>query len=225
MRRADRLFEIIQVLRRAKRPLTARDIAEKLESGQRTIYRDIAALIARRVPIRGEAGVGYVLDKGYDLPPLMLTPAEIDAVVLGAQWVVAHADEELSEAARDVLSKLADIVPRELRDSIDDPVVGTPPARGARRRDQVDVAQLRAWARKEQKLFIRYSDEAGKLSERTVWPLLIGYVSGTRVLVAWCELRGDFRLFRTDRLRSVEYLSDRYPERRTALRARWLARL
>ncbi len=92
MRRAERLFEIIQVLRRAKGPMTGRAIADALEMSRRTLYRDIAALVARRVPIRGEAGVGYVLERGFDMPPLMLTANEVEAVVLGAQWVVANGD-------------------------------------------------------------------------------------------------------------------------------------
>jgi len=100
MRRADRLFEIIQVFRRARAPLTAEAIAEEPETSKRTIYRDIATLIAQRVPIRGEAGIGYVLERGFDLPPLMLTTDEVHAVVLGAQWVVAHADPALARGAR-----------------------------------------------------------------------------------------------------------------------------
>lgn len=223
MRRAERLFEIIQVLRRAKEPMTAQAIADALEVGRRTLYRDIAALIARRVPIRGEAGVGYVLERGFDMPPLMLTPSEIEAVVLGSQWVVANADAQLSAAAVDVLAKVAAIVPARLRGLVDDPVVGTPPARGRRRSNGVDVAALRDWARREQKLIIRYADENRAVSERTVWPVLIGYVTSTRVLIAWCELRRDFRVFRIDRLLAVRFLDERYPEQRVSLRRRWLS--
>ncbi len=95
MRRADRLFQIIQVLRRTRKPLTADAIAAELETSKRTIYRDIATLMEQRVPIRGEAGMGYILEKGFDLPPLMLTPDEIEAAVLGAQWVAGHADAVL----------------------------------------------------------------------------------------------------------------------------------
>ncbi|MBM4784000.1 MAG: YafY family transcriptional regulator [Archangiaceae bacterium] len=223
MRRAERLFEIIQVLRRAKGPMTAQAIADTLEMGRRTLYRDIAALIARRVPIRGEAGVGYVLERGFDMPPLMLTPTEIEAVVLGSQWVVANGDAQLSAAAVDVLAKVAAIVPTRLRDLVDDPVVGTPPPRGRRTAGAVDVAALRDWARREQKLALRYADEAGTVTERTVWPVLIGYVTSTRVLIAWCELRRDFRVFLIDRMLAVRFLDERYPERRVALRRRWLA--
>ena len=221
MRRADRLFEIIQVLRRAKRPQTASAIAEQIETSRRTVYRDIATLIARRVPIRGEAGVGYVLDRGFDMPPLMLTPDEIEAVVLGSQWVVAHADTALARAAVDVLAKIGHILPESLRDVIDDPAVGTPPRRKGRASERVDVAQLRSWCREGRKLAIRYVDEAGVASERTIWPFMIGYVATTQVLVAWCELRQSFRYFRTDRLAAVEYLAERYPERRASLRRKW----
>src|SRR5438128_4215261 len=99
MRRADRLFEIIQILRRTRRPLTAERIAAELETSRRTVYRDIAALIGQLVPIRGEAGMGYVLEGGFDLPPLMLTPDEIEAAVLGGQWVAAQGDAALAQAA------------------------------------------------------------------------------------------------------------------------------
>jgi predicted DNA-binding transcriptional regulator YafY len=115
MRRADRLFQIIQVLRRTGQPLTADAIAAELETSKRTIYRDIATLIGQRVPIRGEAGMGYILEKGFDLPPLMLTPDEIEAAVLGAQWVATHADPILSRAAQDLIAKIADTVPERLR--------------------------------------------------------------------------------------------------------------
>ena len=222
MRRADRLFEIIQVLRRARTPITADAIAEALETSRRTIYRDIAALIAQRVPIRGEAGIGYVLEHGFDLPPLMLTADEIEAVVLGAQWVAAHADPGLARAAVDVLAKVAAVVPPGLRGLIDDPAVITPPAWRARADAEIDVARLRAWSQQGRKLAIRYLDEAGCPSERTVWPFLVGYRDTVRMLVAWCELRCDFRMFRTDRLQAVVFLDARYPERRAALRRRWL---
>lgn len=157
------------------------------------------------------------------MPPLMLTPTEVEAVVLGSQWVVANGDAQLSAAAVDVLAKVAAIVPPRLRDLIDDPVVGTPPARSRRAAGGVDVAVLRDWARKEQKLRLRYADEAGAVTERTVWPVLIGYVTSTRVLIAWCELRRDFRVFLIERMLDVHLLDERYPEQRASLRRRWLA--
>src|SRR5580692_11317571 len=111
MRRSDRLFQIIQILRGSKRPMTASRLSDELEVSVRTVYRDIADLMAQRVPIRGEAGVGYVLDGGYDLPPLMLTPDEIEAAVLGAQWVAGRGDPALARAAQDLIAKIGAAVP------------------------------------------------------------------------------------------------------------------
>jgi predicted DNA-binding transcriptional regulator YafY len=221
VRRADRLFEIIQVLRRSTKPQTAEQIAQQLETSRRTVYRDITTLISQRVPIRGEAGVGYVLDRGYDLPPLMLTPDEIEAVVLGSQWVVAHADPALARAAIDVLAKVAHVLPRGLRDHVDEPAVGTPPRRSPRDEHDVDVGRLRAWCRQGRRLTLRYLDGDDSPTERTVWPFMIGYVATTQVLVAWCELRTDFRHFRVDRIKDVHFLDDRYPVKRAVLRRRW----
>src|SRR5690349_15563798 len=127
MRRADRLFQIIQILRRSRGPATADAIALELETSKRTVYRDVADLIGQRVPIRGEAGIGYVLDAGFHLPPLMLTPDEIEAAVLGAQWVSRRADPALSRAAQDLIAKLAEAVPEQLRPYVLEPAAATPP--------------------------------------------------------------------------------------------------
>src|ERR1700679_2198557 len=127
MRRADRLFQIIQILRRTRRPVTAEAIAAELETSKRTIYRDIADLIGRRVPIRGEAGLGYVLEQGFDLPPLMLTADEGEAPVLGAQWVSQRGDPILAKAALDLLAKIGQTIPERLREHVFEPVTLTPP--------------------------------------------------------------------------------------------------
>src|SRR6266513_65242 len=129
MRRADRLFQIIQILRRTPGPITAEALAAELETSKRTVYRDIADLIGQRVPIRGEAGVGYVLEAGMDLPPLMLTQDEIEAAVLGAQWVAGHADIALARAADDLIAKIADTVPERLRPFVLEPASRARPAR------------------------------------------------------------------------------------------------
>src|SRR6478672_6948941 len=204
MRRADRLFQIIQVLRRTRKPLTADAIAAELETSKRTIYRDIATLIEQRVPIRGEAGMGYILEKGFDLPPLMLTPDEIEAAVLGAQWVGGNADP----------------VPERLRPFVLEPASRARP--GWRREpDRIDMAKTRAQIHEGRKIALRYRDEQGRDSERTIWPIAIGYLEAVRLLAAWCELRRDFRSFRTDRVVEAMYLEEKYPERRDLLRARW----
>lgn len=220
MRRAERLFEIIQVLRRVQKPVTAEGLARELETSKRTIYRDIADLMAQRVPIRGEAGLGYVLDAGFDLPPLMLTHDEIEAAVLGAQFVALRGDAALVKAAQDLIAKIAATVPERLRPFVLDPATRVPP-----RRDQpldgLDLAQLRASIRQGLKLALRYRDEQNRETERKVWPVAIGFHEGVRLIAAWCELRKDFRHFRTDRVVEAGFLGERYPGRPSVLRAEW----
>lgn len=220
MRRADRLFQIIQVLRRTRRPVTADQLAAELETSKRTIYRDIADLMGQRVPVRGEAGIGYVLDAGFDLPPLMLTPDEIEAAVLGAQWVARRGDPALVKAAEDLIAKIAASVPEGLRPHVLEPVSGTPPLWNAVP-DALDMPMLRTQIRTGRKIALCYRDEQGRESNRTVWPITIGYFDTVRLLIAWCELRNDFRHFRTDRIVTAEFLDERYPERPAALRSKW----
>ncbi|MEX3980902.1 helix-turn-helix transcriptional regulator [Paraburkholderia sp. EG287A] len=220
MRRADRLFQIIQILRRAKRPVTARALSEELEISMRTVYRDIADLMGQRVPISGEAGIGYVLDRHYDMPPLMLTPDELEAAVLGAQWVAQRSDPVLARAARDLIAKITAAVPDSLRPFIAEPTVSTPPPQSLPA-DMLNIAQVREWIRVGRKLRIRYRDERGRASKRTIWPLLIGYADAVRLLVAWCELRQDFRHFRTDRIVDATFLDEPHDVRRRTLMARW----
>ena len=221
MRRADRLFQIIQIMRRARAPITADTIAEELETSKRTIYRDIATLMGQRVPIRGEAGMGYVLDQGFDLPPLMLTPDEIEAAVLGAQWVASRGDPVLARAAEDLIAKIAVSVPERLRPYVLEPAGRAVPAWRNVEPDRLDMAQVRAAIRGGRKIVLDYRDEQDRASQRTVWPVTVGYHETVRLLVAWCELRADFRNFRTDRVASAEFLEERYPERPATLRARW----
>lgn len=220
MRRADRLFQIIQVLRRTQKPLTADAIAAELETSKRTIYRDIATLMGQRVPIRGEAGMGYILESGFDMPPLMLTPDEIEAAVLGAQWVMGHADPALANAAKDLIAKIADTVPEKLRPFVLEPASrARPHFRGTP--DALDMVQMRAHIHAGKKVRLCYRDESGRASERIIWPIAVGYLEAVRLLAAWCELRSDFRSFRTDRAVTAEYLDEKYPERRETLRIRW----
>jgi predicted DNA-binding transcriptional regulator YafY len=220
MRPADRLFQIIQILRRTPKPITADALAAELETSKRTVYRDIADLIGQRVPIKGEAGVGYVLQPGLDLPPLMLTPDEIEAAVLGAQWVVRHSDAELARAAQDLIAKIGAVVPERLRPFVFEPVTETPPARGLAT-DALDMPRVRAQIHAGRKIKLFYRDEQGRESERVVWPVTVGYLETVRHLIAWCELRQDFRSFRTDRVIAAGFLDERYPERPSALRAKW----
>jgi predicted DNA-binding transcriptional regulator YafY len=224
MRRADRLFQIIQVLRRSTRPVTAGQLAEELEVSTRSVYRDVADLIGQRVPIRGEAGVGYVLGRDFDMPPLMLTPDEIEAAVLGAQWVAERGDAVLAAAARDLIAKIGAAVPERLRPFIAEPTIGAP-ANNLAAYDGLDIAQTRAWIRAGRKIRIRYRDRHDGDSERTIWPVIIGYAETVRLLAAWCELRQDFRHFRADRIVAAEFLDERHGARPGELMNRWKRRM
>ncbi|MEH6664551.1 MAG: YafY family protein [Brevundimonas sp.] len=222
MRRADRLFQIIQLLRRSSKPVTADAIAAELETSRRTVYRDIADLMGQRVPIRGEAGVGYVLDGGFDMPPLMLTSDEVEAAVLGAQWVAGRADPALARAARDLIAKIAATVPETMRPHVLEPAVVTPPA-WDNMAEVLDMGLMRAAIRAGRKVSIDYVDEQERATRRVIWPFLAAYRDTTRMLIAWCEMRDDFRMFRADRVRAAAFLEDRYPVRPGTLRARWEA--
>jgi len=220
MRRADRLFQIVQIMRRSTRPITAGELASELEVSKRSVYRDVADLIGRRVPIQGEAGFGYVLDPTFDMPPLMLTPDELEAAVLGAQWVADKGDPAIATAARDLIAKIAAAVPDRLRPLVIDPTVGAPPGLGIAP-DGMDVGKARLWIRTGRKIIIRYRDDKGEESSRTIWPTVIGYTENVRLVAAWCEVRSAFRHFRMDRIVAAEFLDEAHGFRPADLRARW----
>jgi predicted DNA-binding transcriptional regulator YafY len=216
MRRAERLLQLLQILRRHRRPVTGEAIASELEVSLRTVYRDIASLIADRVPIRGEAGVGYVLGEGFDLPPLMFTPDELEAVMLGLRWVSRRGDQQLSRAAQDTVAKIGAVLPDKLKPFLFDAGLVVPPYVKVIR-DTVDVAQLRNAIREGWKVELQYTAEDGRQSQRVIWPIAVAYFEAQRLIIAWCELRQAFRSFRTDRMQSVAVLEQRYPARRKAL--------
>ncbi|NMD06481.1 MAG: YafY family transcriptional regulator [Phyllobacteriaceae bacterium] len=220
MRRADRLLRIIQILRRHRRPVKGQSMAEELEVSLRTLYRDIADLVTDGVPIRGEAGVGYVLGQGYDLPPLMFSTDEVEAVMLGLRWVMRRGDKDLVRAAHDAVAKVGAVLPAELRPVLFDTGLIVPPSWRAFP-DSVDVAALRGAIREQRKVRLSYRNEEGVASERTIWPFAISYFDAQRLIVSWCELRQGFRTFRTDRMLTAEILPEKYKERRAALLKRW----
>jgi predicted DNA-binding transcriptional regulator YafY len=221
MRRADRLLRIIQILRRHRRPVIGQVIAEELEVSLRTIYRDIADLISDGVPIRGEAGVGYALGEGYDLPPLMFSADELEAVMLGLRWVTRRGDPDLARAAQDSVAKIGAVLPEHLRPHLFDSPLIAPPAY-VLHDDHVDVAALRLAIRNQNKVRIDYADEKDTKTTRIVWPIAVSYFDAQRLIIAWCELRNDFRTFRTDRMRAAETLSEKYRERRKVLLKRFV---
>jgi predicted DNA-binding transcriptional regulator YafY len=220
MRRTERLFQIIQILRSKRRSVTGLELADELEVSLRTLYRDMAELMAQRVPIRGEAGTGYVIDTDYDMPPLMLTQDELEAAVLGAAWVAQRGDAALARGARDLIGKLTAAVPEHLRPVVLDAQL-SPVSHHMRAIDAFDLAAVRGAIREQRKMRIAYADESGRATERTIWPFMIGYFETVRLVVAWCELRQDFRHFRSDRFHDAQVLDTRYRTRPAQLRKRW----
>ena len=221
MRKAERLFQIIQILRRTNRPVTSAQLAEELEVARRTVYRDIAHLIGQRVPIEGEAGFGYVLDPQYDMPPLMLTPEEIEAVLLGVQMVAKLGDPAITNAARDVIAKIADTVPDDLLPFIAEPAVGLKPEEVTNSLT-FDTRPVRRAIREGRKINLEYRAASGEVSHRIVWPVLLGYADTHCLLIAWCESKQAFRHFRTERILDFEVLEETIGVSRGRLRQQWL---
>ncbi|MGF0539188.1 helix-turn-helix transcriptional regulator [Agrobacterium sp. ES01] len=220
MNRSVRLLELLQILRRHRRAVSGQVLAEELGISLRTLYRDIAALQAQGADIEGEPGVGYILRPGFMLPPLMFSPEEIEALVLGSRWVSSRADNDLNDAARNALAKIEAVLPSDLKAHLRDSgllIVG-----GERGSDGViDASLVRRLIREERKVEMAYADASGRASERTVWPIALGYLDKQRIIVGWCELRQDFRHFRTDRVVTLTPLPGRYPRRRTQLLKEW----
>jgi len=221
MQRAERLLDMIQSLRRRRRPVTAETLSSELDVSVRTVYRDIAALVRQGVPVRGEAGIGYVLDAGFDLPPLMLSPDEIEAVLVGMRWLGERADPVLARAAEDVVSKIAAVLPTHLRPILLDGALFAPAYGRDAPVDQVDVAAVRAAIRQGRKIEMRYRDEGGQDTQRMIWPISMTFYDRVRIVIAWCELRQAFRHFRTDRITDLVAREERYPARRADLFRRW----
>jgi predicted DNA-binding transcriptional regulator YafY len=206
MRRADRLFDIVQLMRR-NRLVRAQDLARELEVSERTIYRDIAALIASGVPIEGEAGVGYILRGELDLPPLMFGEEEIEALVLGARIVEGWADPGLAHAASKVLAKVESVLPDRLRGYMDAVPLDAPRDHWAAP-VEIDIAALRRAIRERQKLAFIYRSKGGEVTERTVRPLLLSFYGSVWNLTSWCEMRRDFRTFRLDMVYAPRFLDE-----------------
>lgn len=223
MSRTARLLQLMQVLRCHRHPVSGAALADELRISLRTLYRDISTLQAQGAQIEGEAGVGYVLRPGFTLPPLMFSDEEIEALVLGSRWVADRADTRLAEAAQHALAKIAAVVPPDLRIKLDSSALLIGPGEVVAGGDQ-ELAQIRQAIRNERKLALRYRDLQGQESWRTIWPFALGFFDSFRVLVGWCELRRDFRHFRTDRILALTPLEDAYPRRRQALLKAWKAR-
>lgn len=220
MSRTERLFELLQILRAHRRPVTGQALAQELGVSIRTLYRDIGTLQGQGADIEGEPGLGYVLKPGFMLPPLMFSEDEIEALVLGSQWVANRADVRLGNAARQALTKIGAVLPADLREQLEFNGLrvgpGKPIVAGT-----IDLGIVRLAIRREHKLDIAYETREGAQSRRIIWPFAIGFFDQVRVIAAWCELRQDFRHFRADRIGDLVDMGERYPKRRQVMLAEW----
>lgn len=220
MSRSERLFDLLQALRRHRRAVSGRALAAETGVSLRTLYRDIASLQALGAAIEGEPGVGYILKPGFLLPPLMFTPEELEALVLGSRWVAERTDGSLAAAAGNALARISAVLPSELQNELAMTTLLIGPSRETPQ-NQIDPAVLRQAIRQETKLILVYRDAADHESHRTIWPFALAYFDAARVLLGWCELRKDFRSFRADRILAVEPSEQRYPQRRQSLLREW----
>jgi len=219
MARSERLLTLLQTLRRYRRPVSGAVLATETGVSIRTLYRDISSLQAQGALIEGEPGLGYVLKPGFMLPPMMFSQDEIEALVLGSRWVARAADSRLAAAGADALAKIADVLPQEMRAEIETSTLLVhlkPPVA-----DKADLGAIRKAIRSERILKLTYSDESGTVSVRNIWPFALSYFEQVRVVVAWCELRQDYRHFRTDRIVEMIPRDGRYPRRRAVLLKEW----
>ena len=220
MSRAERLLDLIQILRRYRQPVSGQTLADELGISIRTLYRDIASLQAQGAAIDGEAGIGYILRPGFMLPPLMFSDEEIEALVLGSRWVAKRGDVRLGAAAKNALAKIIAVLPAELRDDADNSSLvvgpGEPLSAG-----ENELPTIRQAIRAERKINVDYADEKGRQTKRMIWPFALVYFDRVRVIAAWCELRKDVRHFRVDRISALEVTETRYPRRRQVLVSEW----
>jgi predicted DNA-binding transcriptional regulator YafY len=220
MSRAERLLQLMQVLRRHRFPVSGAVLARELGVSLRTLYRDIVSLQSQGARIDGEAGLGYVLRPGFLLPPLMFSEEEIEALVLGSRWVADRADSRLADAARGAIAKVAAVLPPDLRIELDTSALLIAPGPQIAAGDQ-ELATIRQAIRSERKLVVKYRDLKEQESLRTIWPFALAFFDRVRVVVAWCELRRDMRHFRTDRILDLSVSKTQYPRRRHALLKEW----
>lgn len=222
--RTQRLFDLIQILRRHRYPVSGKKLADELGISIRTLYRDIATLQAQGASIAGEPGLGYVLRPGFMLPPLMFSEEEIEALVLGSRWVTRRADKKLKLAATNVLAKISAVLPVDLRHQLESSglLIGRGKTTTTHDNQYDDYeALIRHAIRKEYKLQMTYTDVKNDESQRVIWPLALGFFEDVNAIVAWCKLRKNFRHFRTDRIVKLTPLATRYPQRRQNLLKKW----
>lgn len=224
MSRSERLLRLIEILRCHRYPVSGKKLAEELKISLRTLYRDIATLQSQGAEIDGEAGVGYVLKRGFTLPPLMFTADEIEALVLDSRFVISRTDNPLSESARSALAKIAAVLPQSMAELCDKTTLMMAPpfmTPSLNKLDKTWGLPLRQAIRDELKVTIKYRDLAEKITDRTIWPFGIAFFDRVQVVLAYCEKRQAFRHFRLDRIISLEPTGTRYAKPRRYLMKEW----
>lgn len=220
MSRAERLLELLQLLRSHRYPVSGLKLAADLGISIRTLYRDINVLQGQGAKIDGEPGLGYVLRPGFMLPPLMFSEEELEAIILGSQWVADRADNHLATAARAALVKIGAVLPADLRQNLDDSALLVGPGESIAAGD-AELVTIRKAIRAERKLSISYVNAESQESSRIIWPIALGFFDRVRIVVAWCEQRQAFRHFRTDRIKAISLSDVRYPRRRQVMLKEW----
>lgn len=220
MSRTDRLFQLLQILRRHHHPVSGQRLASELNISLRTLYRDIASLQAQGADITGEPGIGYVLKPCFMLPPLMFTEEELESLVLGMRWVSKKTDDSLSNSATHALAKIAAVLPPKLRTQLElsGLLVGPSQLISA---EEEPLTLIRQAIRFERELSMTYEDGQSNRTKRIVWPIGLAFFDQARVMIAWCQLRQDFRHFRADRIGQIELCDSRYPKSKVKLLQQW----
>lgn len=221
MRRADRLIGIVHYLRRMRHAVTARKIAEDFGICRRTVYRDIQDLMNTGVPIYGEAGVGYIIDRQYHLPPVMFDPDELEAIALGVNMVRNWTDEAFAAKATSAMDKLQAAVPDSLLHELAQLSTYAAPS-AARIPWQVSFSGIRDCIRNKRKITFTYTDLRDRTSERKVRPLSLVFFGPVWLLLSWCETRRDFRNFRLDRITELEITEDVFKDEKDKTLAAYL---
>ncbi|TCN83616.1 helix-turn-helix transcriptional regulator [Shewanella fodinae] len=217
MSRTKRLLELLEILRAHRYPVTASTISERLSVSVRTVYRDISELQQQGVRIEGGAGIGYIIKSDYHLPPLMFSAHEINALTLGLNWVCQNTDTDFKKIAKNAIAKIHAVIPDNLREHIEYQSLIT----GPDNTEEKFFCDIRHSINTCSKAKLRYIDKKSTVSSRTIWPIALAYMDSCWLLVGWCEMRNDFRHFRTDRILDFSPMDARYDERRSVLLNRW----
>ena len=221
MARSHRLFDLMQVLRRHRRTVSGGALARELGVSLRTIRRDIATLQEMGADIDGEAGVGYILQPGFLLPPLSFTEEELLGLVIGAQWVSRQTDDTLAFAVKNALAKINAVLPPDMRSALDDDTVYV--GHRAKAATPLDLSEIRRALREQRKLRITLSLEDAPQGQQVIWPIMLGLIEGGRFIAAWCELDSQFRVIAMADIATAEILTERYARNRRQLVKAWRA--